>query len=93
MVVIKLVAICDPLNAIPRQFYDHIGSYLQDYEPVRSNLPYGLISTENKELAKKFANAGAALSYWRSIYGYRTDNRPNRPLTIYSVEIENADNT
>lgn len=45
--------------------------------------------------AQRFPDAGAALEYWRTpvtcpCHAIREDGKPNRPLTAYTVTIEDA---
>lgn len=54
-----------------------------------------LITTEYPQHAQLFADAGAALEYWRTpvtcaCHRLRSDGKPNRPLTAYTATIEDA---
>lgn len=70
------------------------GEYVVDYDPHRpseapdgTKLPFHLVTTTDREKARVFPDAGAALDYYRQINGTRLDKKPNRPLTAWTVEI------
>ena len=47
--------------------------------------------THDPSKAKRFVDAKAALQYWRresTVQPYRSDGKPNRPLTAFTVEIK-----
>lgn len=73
---------------------------LSDYEPVRTYLKAfdadadggrGRIEpTTNPDEAMRFDTANEALALWRTpsrVVPTRTDGKPNRPLTAFSIEI------
>ncbi len=70
---------------------EHDGKYVVDYDPKPRLGPDGpwvyLITTDDPAKARRFADAGEALEFWRMSYGIRPDGKPNRPLTAYTVEV------
>ena len=67
------------------------GQYLKSFDfNANGGLGYGEFTSEIIE-AKKFADGGVAMEFWRtqsSVCPYRADGRPNRPLTSTTVELE-----
>lgn len=80
------------------QFYDHesVGVYVKSYDPnyVRpEGYDGGLLeTTPDFTQAVAFDGPDAALAYWHQQapppYDIRLDGKPNRPLTAFSVIIE-----
>lgn len=69
------------------------GTYVQKYDPtfVEADGEYcggHLEVVQDSRNAKHFASAAEAMEYWRQPYGMRADGKPNRPLTAWSVSIE-----
>lgn len=78
---------------------EHTGRYLVYFSPDRHNGPDyeggTLITTAVKAHAQRFADARAALEYWKQsptcpCHAIREDGRPNRPLTAYTVTVEDS---
>jgi len=68
------------------------GLYVKAYDPTYVD-PAGydggiLEVTGDPREAMRFPDVKAALEKWRQAYGMREDGRPNRPMTMWSVEIE-----
>ena len=69
------------------------GRYVVDYDPTI--LPGGVVkldTTDDPRLAKRL-DAGTALAWWKAVspnMPTRPDGKPNRPLTAFSVVIEDA---
>lgn len=68
------------------------GHYLVKYDPTIDKEQRILLeTTTDRSKAKKFANPGEAFSEWKRVspnVPIRYDGKPNRPLTAYTVEIE-----
>ena len=71
------------------------GEYVVDYEPPVMNAAgeyvpnTGRIETSRDlSRARLFATAADAAACWRRSNGVRPDGKPNRPLTSYTVLIE-----
>lgn len=80
------------------------GQYVVDYDPTwindvtRDSAGWALMvktlrTTLDINKAKKFADAGDALLYWKMQSPnrpLRPDGKPNRPLTAFTAEIKDA---
>jgi hypothetical protein len=47
-------------------------------------------ATHERARAKRFADAGEAMAYWKrqsKVRPLRPDGKPNRPLTAYTIEV------
>lgn len=71
------------------------GQYVAAYDPTYHPLgqPYagGILEvTDDPRKALRFPDALAATEKWRQSYGLRPDGKPNRPLTAWTVELEEA---
>ncbi len=68
------------------------GQYIKEFHADTDEAGLGkVIVTADINEAKKFADAEEALNFWKQQSKrcpYRDDNRPNRPLTAFTVEIE-----
>lgn len=68
------------------------GSYVAEYDPDAHD-GFGYVrGTSNIAEAKPFASAAEALGFYRqtsTVRPLRGDGRPNRPLTAFTVSIEN----
>lgn len=75
------------------------GQWLVEYDPTRAGTsPDGLpmtahvVTTTDRSAARRFADAAAAHAEWTRVSGYaRPDGRPDRPLTAFTIELENAE--
>jgi hypothetical protein len=83
--VIKILQAAHPGVRVP-----FVGEYLRTY----SDSPDGagrLTTTPDIRQAQSFSSQDAALAFWKQQSQYvplRRDNKPNRPLTEFTVEIE-----
>ncbi len=76
------------------------GQYLQSYDPhahwADGSYDGGIIeTTADASKAARYPDAGAALAAWKAgpdcrCHGMRMDGRPNRPLTAFTVSVEDA---
>lgn len=68
----------------------HAGLYLKSFDfEHEDGLGYGEFTTDRAE-AKEFKDAGEALEFWRTVSKVRPqrpDGKPNRPLTVLTVEV------
>jgi hypothetical protein len=81
MTVIQLIELTSGSPSI------YEGHYVVRLDPVP--WPRGwLHTTPDIAKAKQFEGAGAARAYWQQQHGVRADGRPNRPLTAWTVEIQ-----
>lgn len=72
------------------------GQYIVEYDPTRYGFdPDGremlahIVTTPDREKAKQFATKGEAFETYRLSSGrIRPDGRPDRPLTAFTVEID-----
>jgi|SRR5580693_650977 len=101
-VIIKVIAAAD--HEFGRAFW--LESYNVDVEPtitesvlladgVLINGAFGgrIWLTANRDEARKFASASAALEAWNTVSKsrpVRPDGRPNKPLTALSIHVEPA---
>ena len=86
-VVMKIAG--SPWGLMSRELYLH--TFDVDAGPMGT--PH-ILFTEQRDLALRFPNGGAALECWRTQstrHPLRADGKPNRPLTAFSVEIVPAD--
>lgn len=70
------------------------GSYVKWYDPDAFGGRGDMKATTKIEEAKKFTHAGAAMEFYRqvsTVRPLRNDGRPNRPLTAFTVSIENVE--
>ena len=72
---------------------DYVGMYIKSFDPnspdPESKGIGKLIVTENASEAKTFETFGEATEFWRQqspTVPMRSDGKPNRPLTAYSVQ-------
>jgi hypothetical protein len=66
------------------------GVYLRSYEPSTADGCGDIVMTEDRAKAKVFADPAEALACWKqqsTTLPLRPDGRPNRPLTVATVEI------
>lgn len=66
------------------------GQWVVSHDPDR----FKLITTPHKKLARVFNGANEAFEYWleqSTRTPLRPDGKPNRPLTAFSVLIEDAE--
>jgi hypothetical protein len=89
MVRLKLIESADGTHT-PKD-----GMYLVDYIPDTDELGLGeLHASPDVTDAKIFADASSAFAYWKQQskrVPLRTDGKPNRPLTAWSVLIETVE--
>jgi hypothetical protein len=65
--------------------------YLADYDVDANDGRGSVVITADRRRALRFASPATALKAWRMqsrVRPLRPDNRPNRPLTAYTVEIQ-----
>ena len=65
------------------------GQWLKSYEPRTGESVW----TDNRGEAHRFADAFEALTMWKSVHEHqpvRPDGKPNRPLTAFTISIEEA---
>jgi hypothetical protein len=66
------------------------GQYLKSFDhDAFAGLGYGTF-TFSRDQAKRFADAGEALEFWRkpsAVKPRRPDGEPNRPLTATTIEV------
>jgi hypothetical protein len=71
---------------------EHDGRYVKDFQPDLNEWGQGNLSTTDVPTeAKQFANSGDAFAFWKQQSKrcpLRDDGKPNRPLTAYTVMIE-----
>lgn len=79
-----IIQLYDLLSFAPTE---HNGHYLHDFIPGPPNSRGELITSLERDDAKRFATAGEAFTYWKQENGIRADGKPNRPLTAWSAEI------
>lgn len=71
-----------------------VGEYLESYDPDANNGRGSASWTPDPARALRFADAASAWELWRRpsrVRPLRTDGRPNRPLTAFTVEIAELD--
>lgn len=67
------------------------GYWLMSYDPDADDGVGRVIGTTRREEAMRFPNMGAAMALWKktsSVRPLRPDGKPNRPLTAFTVSIE-----
>jgi hypothetical protein len=64
------------------------GIYVKDYDPAAWGGRGDLVTTAEKDAARRFPDSAAATQYWRQSVGTRPDGKPNRPLTAWTVDIQ-----
>lgn len=71
------------------------GQYLKSYNPDAPGEEYLAEFTDRVEDAMKFTDAGAVLTEWKRQRmvdgGLRSDGKPDRPLTAFTVEVIDED--
>jgi hypothetical protein len=70
--------------------------YLERYEPDRHISHEDIELTTDINRAQRFADSHAALTWWKTAcrvprYLYRMDGRLNRPLSAFTISIEDAE--
>lgn len=66
----------------------HVGGYVTAYEPFNARKGEQWIWTDaDVRRAIHFPSVQKATEFWTTAAGIRPDGRPDRPLTIYSIEI------
>lgn len=68
------------------------GQYLVECDVDDRDGRGSVFATDDKAKAKRFDGIGHALDYWRRtshVVPLRPDGEPNRPLTAYTIELEN----
>ena len=67
----------------------HVGGYVTRYEPFESKKGGQWIWTDSRiEKAIHFRDFAQAHEFWTTAIGVRPDGKPDRPLTIYHVQIQ-----
>lgn len=64
------------------------GQYLRYYDPSAHDGRGEIRGTPDVKKAIQFESPADAMYTYRLSYGTRTDGKPNRPLTAYTVEIK-----
>lgn len=95
-VVIKIIGLADRHGASP---FD--GQFVRDFDPSRDGVdPFGnlmlahLTAVADPRLAHHYLSVADAHAEWVRIDSrepVRTDGKPNRPLTAFTVQIMNLD--
>lgn len=80
--------------AVPGIHTPHSGKYVMEFDPLyRGNSDRGrglLLTTDDITQAKRFKNGIEAFEFWRQqspTVPLRTDGKPNRPLTAFTVSM------
>jgi hypothetical protein len=87
-VVIKIIGLANG------QKTDVEGWYLADYTPDGYDGLGDAVMTPRKRQAKRYPTMIDATEHWRSVsktHPVRRDGKPNRPLTAFTIEIEQVD--
>lgn len=65
------------------------GKFLKSYDPSANGGHGAIVVTDSPRDAMRFASFAEALECYRQQHGVRVgfDNKPNRPLTAFSIEI------
>lgn len=74
---------------------EHEGRLLKAYDPNFSNGLGRAWSTDDPDEAMTFADAGEAHTLWTTVsttHPMRVDGNPNRPLTAWTIGVEDKDN-
>lgn len=67
----------------------HIGGYVTRYEPFNAPKGEQWVWTDSRiEKAIHFPTVQKAHEFWTTAIGIRPDGKPDRPLTVYAVEIQ-----
>ena len=64
------------------------GRYVRTYDPSGNRGQGSFTTTEDTVDALQFGTETEAFEKWREPYGLRADGRPNRPLTAFTMTIE-----
>lgn len=65
-----------------------VAAYDPSFHPPGEPYDGGLLEvTDDPEKALLFGSAVDAMECWRKSHGTRPDGRPNRPLTVFTVEV------
>lgn len=68
-----------------------VGQYLQSFNHLAHGGRGEAVFTPERGKAMRFATVQEAMAYWQQVHPLiptRTDGRPNKPLTAFSVELE-----
>jgi len=68
------------------------GQYVVEYHPrrwTRNIIGAYLVTTPDRAKAHRYPDSAAAWETWRTVRGVRSDGKPDRPLTTFTVVIEN----
>ena len=85
--VIYLLGGVDGIEDYP-ELAVHVGGYVTRYEPFESKKGGQWIWTDSRiEKAIHFPDVAKAHEFWTTAIGLRPDGKPDRPLTIYHVQI------
>jgi hypothetical protein len=73
--------------------FEHDGAFLKEFDPERGDNPFAghVEFTRNIAEAKKFASHTDAFAEWTRVskrLPKRPDGKPNKPLTAFTVVIE-----
>lgn len=87
------------LKIVPLTFStEHDNEYIKSFDPYHPdefNLGNGLlITTKSLKDAKMFDTPMEAMEFWKQqspTVPLRTDGKPNRPLTAFSIEMKRVD--
>jgi hypothetical protein len=66
------------------------GQYVKRYDPTAYFGRGDLVTTPDKDDARRFPDVAAATEFWRQSAGTRPDGKPNRPLTAWTIDIQDA---
>jgi hypothetical protein len=86
--IVHLIGGVEGIERFP-DLAEQIGRYLVDYQPERAKQDEQWLWTSEKEAeAKRFTDLGELHAYlYRSIGTRPWDGRPDRPITVFHIEI------
>ena len=70
------------------------GQYVESYTPDGNEGRGDLVLTPHVQAAKRYPSAAAAMDEWRRVsttHPTRSDGKPNRPMTAFTIKIEDPD--
>ena len=83
MITMKIIGL---INGQPSK---HDGRWVAHYDPSQCEVTNRIVleTTDDIAQAKGFDTASEAMEYWRWQVGIRSDGKPNRPLTAWTIEL------
>lgn len=67
---------------------EHTGRWLVDYDPHHNDGEGRIVTTPHRSQARVFDSLLDVMELVREPHGLRTDGKPNRPITAYTLNIE-----